>query len=247
MYHQFKELADVDITKEPMEVGPTGHYTMGGLRVDSDTQMTRIKGLFAAGECAAGMHGSNRLGGNSLSDLLVFGRLAGLHAGKYAKDCPAPSLDQGAIEQAEKEALDPFSREKGDNPFTLHEDLKESMQAYVGIIRNEKDLQKGIENLEGFKGRAKTLVASGNRHYNAAWHQSIDMRNMLIVSEAMARAALARKESRGGHAREDFPDQDKGHFSKHNIVCRNDKGTMKIEEVPLPELPPEIKKVLEEE
>jgi succinate dehydrogenase / fumarate reductase flavoprotein subunit len=247
MYHQFKELADVDITKEPMEVGPTGHYTMGGLRVDPDTQMTRVKGLFAAGECAAGLHGSNRLGGNSLSDLLVFGRLAGLHAAKYAKDAPPPSVSGDLVEAAEREALDPFSREKGENPFALHEELKESMQAHVGIIRNEKDLKQGIENIEALKKRAANIAVHGNRHYNAGWHQAIDMRNMLIVSEAMARAALYRKESRGGHAREDFPDQDKGHFAKHNVLVRNNNGTMEISEVPLPEMPPDIKKVLEEE
>jgi succinate dehydrogenase / fumarate reductase flavoprotein subunit len=247
MYHQFKELGDVDITKEPMEVGPTGHYAMGGLRVDPETQMTRIKGLFAAGECAAGLHGANRLGGNSLSDLVVFGRIAGLHAAKYAKDCAAPSPNPSAIEEAEKEALAPFARENGENPFTLHEDLKESMQSNVGIIRTEKDLATGIANLEAFKKRYANLQVTDNRHYNAGWHQSIDMRNMLVVAEAIARAALLRKESRGAHAREDFPDMDKAKFAKLNIVSRNKNGTMELEEVPLPEVPADIKKVLEEE
>jgi succinate dehydrogenase / fumarate reductase flavoprotein subunit len=246
MYHQFKELGDVDITKEPMEVGPTAHYTMGGIRVDPETQESGIKGLFAAGECAAGMHGANRLGGNSLSDLLVFGRIAGLHAANYASNVTAPALDQGEIEEASREALAPFDRTEGPNPFLLHEDLKDKMQSFVGIIRNEEDLKKGIENVERLKDEASKAKVEGNRHYNAAWHQAIDMRNMLVVSEAMARSALARKESRGGHAREDFPEMDKGHFSKVNIVTRATPTGMVVEEVPHPDPPPEIQAVLDE-
>jgi len=248
MYHQFKELGDVDITKEPMEVGPTAHYTMGGIKVDPDTQGSRVKGLYAAGECAAGMHGSNRLGGNSLSDLLVFGRIAGLHAGKYAKEVQAKANDDAAIAEAAKEALAPFDREKGPNPFALHEDLMNQMQRYVGIMRNEGDLAAGLKELERMKEAQETIAVSGPRHYNAAWHESIDMRNMLIVSEAMARAAAARKESRGGHARDDFQEMDKEHWGKVNIVLRRGaSGEMELEEVPLPPIPPEIKKVLEEE
>jgi succinate dehydrogenase / fumarate reductase flavoprotein subunit len=246
MYHQFKELGDVDITVEPMEVGPTAHYTMGGIRVDPETQESRIKGLFAAGECAAGMHGANRLGGNSLSDLLVFGRIAGLHAAKYAKASTPPLLDQAEIETASKEALAPFDRAEGPNPFLLHEDLKDKMQMFVGIIRTQEDLDKGIEHLERLKKDVERAKIEGNRHYNAAWHQTIDMRNMMIVSEAMARAALARKESRGGHARDDFPDQDKGHFSKVNIVARaSADGTMHVEEVVHPDPPAEIQAILD--
>jgi succinate dehydrogenase / fumarate reductase flavoprotein subunit len=247
MYHQFKELGDVDITKEPMEVGPTGHYTMGGIRVDPETQETRIKGLFAAGECAAGMHGSNRLGGNSLSDLLVFGRIAGMHAARYAKTHDElPRLDDGEIETSTREALAPFDRAEGPSAFALHEDLKDQMQTFVGIIRNEADLTKGIEHLERIKEEFARVKVTDNRHYNAGWHQTIDMRNMLIVSEAMARAALARKESRGGHAREDFPDMDKAHFAKVNVIARSTPTGMEIQEVPLVGPPPDIQAVLDE-
>ncbi len=246
MYHQFKELGDVDITKEPMEVGPTGHYTMGGIRVDPETQESRIKGLFAAGECAAGLHGANRLGGNSLSDLLVFGRIAGLHAARYAKSTGTPHLDDAEIEACSREALAPFERAEGPNPFVLHEDLKDKMQTYVGIIRNDADLKKGIENLERISEATSRVKVDGNRHYNAAWHQAFDMRNMLVVSEAMARAALLRKESRGAHAREDHPDMDKGHYSKVNIVAKRTPTGMHVEEVPHADPPAEIKAVLDE-
>jgi succinate dehydrogenase / fumarate reductase flavoprotein subunit len=246
MYHQFKELGDVDITREPMEVGPTAHYVMGGIRVDPETQETRIKGLFAAGECAAGMHGANRLGGNSLSDLLVFGRIAGLHAAKYAKSTSMPRLDDGEITEAEREALAPFDRAEGPNPFLLHEDLKDKMGTYVGIIRNEADLKKGLEQIERLGEALSRVKVESSRHYNAAWHQAIDMRNMLIVSEAITRAAMTRKESRGAHAREDFPEQDKGHFSKVNVVLRKTGTGMDVEEKVLPDVPAEIKKVLEE-
>ena len=246
MYHQFKELADVDITKEPMEVGPTAHYAMGGVRVDPETQESRIKGLFAAGECAAGMHGANRLGGNSLSDLLVFGRIAGLHAAKYASSRGVRPLDDGEIEAAAREALAPFDRAEGPNPFLLHEDLKDKMHTFVGIIRSEEDLKKGIEHVERLKAAAARVKIEGNRHFNASWHQAFDMRNMLIVSEAMARAALLRTESRGAHAREDYPDMDKGRLSKVNVVSRLGPGGITVHEVPRPDPPPEIQKVLEE-
>ena len=246
MYHQFKELGDVDITKEAMEVGPTAHYTMGGVRVDPETQETGVKGLFAAGECAAGMHGANRLGGNSLSDLLVFGRIAGLHAAKFAKSHPAQSLDQEEIATASREALAPFERAEGPNPFVLHDDLKDKMQTYVGIIRNEEDLKKGLEHLARLGEAAARAKVDGNRHYNSAWHQTFDMRNMLVVSEAMARAALLRKESRGAHAREDFPDMDKGRFSKVNVVVSSKATGMDVREENLPDPPAEIRKVLEE-
>ncbi len=246
MYHQFKELGDVDITKEPMEVGPTAHYTMGGIRVDPETQQSRIQGLFAAGECAAGMHGANRLGGNSLSDLLVFGRIAGLHAAKFAKGHSAATLDKGEIEDAAREALAPFDRPEGTNPFLLHEDLKDKMQTFVGIIRNEDDLKKGVAELERLSEAVSRVKIEGNRHYNASWHQAIDMRNMLVVSEAMARAARLRKESRGAHAREDFPETDKGHFSKVNIVARKTPTGMEVAEVTHPDPPPEIQAVLDE-
>jgi len=250
MYHQFKELGDVDITREPMEVGPTAHYIMGGIRVDSETQESRVKGLFAAGECAAGMHGSNRLGGNSLSDLLVFGRIAGRCAAEHAKANAAVKVEDEEIDIAAKEALEPFSRDRGENPFAVHEDLMNQMQKYVGIMRNAEDLAQGIKEVERLQETARNLRVEGNRHFNAGWHETIDLRNMLIVSEAMARSAAARKESRGGHAREDFEGMDKTHWAKVNLVTRKKKGAdeeMEVEEVPLPEVPPEIKKVLEEE
>jgi succinate dehydrogenase / fumarate reductase flavoprotein subunit len=246
MYHQFKELGDVDITKEAMEVGPTAHYTMGGIRVDPETQESRIRGLFAAGECAAGMHGANRLGGNSLSDLLVFGRIAGLHAVKYARSQSVADVDEGEIEEASREALAPFDRAEGPNPFMLHEDLKDKMQTFVGIIRNEDDLKTALGHLERLKEASSRIRVDGNRHYNASWHQAVDMRNMLVVSEAMARAALARKESRGGHAREDFPEMDKGHFSKVNVVVRKTATGMEVVEAEHPDPPKEIQEVLED-
>jgi succinate dehydrogenase / fumarate reductase flavoprotein subunit len=247
MYHQFKELGDVNITKEPMEVGPTAHYTMGGIRVDPESQESRVKGLFAAGECAAGMHGANRLGGNSLSDLLVFGRIAGLHAAQYAKASRALSLDVGEIEEAAREALAPFERAAGPNPFLLHEDLKDKMQTLVGIIRSEDDLKQGIAEIERIREATAQAKVDGNRHYNASWHQTFDMRNMLIVSEAMARAALTRKESRGGHAREDFPEMDKGHFSKVNVTLRKTPTGMRVEEAPHADPSPEMQQILAEE
>jgi succinate dehydrogenase / fumarate reductase flavoprotein subunit len=250
MYHQFKELGDVDITKEPMEVGPTAHYTMGGIKVDPETQASRVKGLFAAGECAAGMHGSNRLGGNSLSDLLVFGRIAGVYAGKYAQSTGAKEPDPALIEEAAREALAPFERADAanrTNPFAIHEDLMNQMQRYVGIMRNEADLTEGIKQLERLREETTRAGITGPRHYNAGWHETIDLRNMLIVSEAMARAAKLRKESRGGHAREDFTEMDKEHWAKVNVVSRRTPaGEMQVEEVPLPPVPDEIKQVLEE-
>jgi succinate dehydrogenase / fumarate reductase flavoprotein subunit len=207
-----------------------------------------VKGLFAAGECAAGMHGANRLGGNSLSDLLVFGRIAGLHAAKFAKDNAPIALDPAEIETAEKEAVAPFARETGPNPFAVHEDLMNQMQRYVGIMRNEKDLTDVLKELDRLKADAGKASISGPRHYNAGWHQTIDLRNMMVVSEAMARAGLLRKESRGAHAREDFPDMDKEHWAKVNVILRKKAdGEMEVLERELPAIPDEIKKVLEEE
>jgi succinate dehydrogenase / fumarate reductase flavoprotein subunit len=247
MYHQFKELGDVDITKESMEVGPTAHYTMGGIRVDPETQESqRVKGLFAAGECAAGMHGSNRLGGNSLSDLVVFGRIAGHNAAKFVKANTAKEPDSGQIEDAVHEALEPFNRGEGTNPFVVHEDLMNQMQKYVGIMRTEQELAQGLKELERLKEARGRVKVEGNRHYNAGWHESIDLRNLLIVSEAMARGAQLRKESRGGHARDDYPEMDKEHWAKVNIASRGGGNGMEVVEVPLPPVPDEIKKVLEE-
>jgi succinate dehydrogenase / fumarate reductase flavoprotein subunit len=246
MYHQFKELADVDITKGPMEVGPTCHYVMGGIRVEAETGQSSIAGLFAAGEAAAGLHGANRLGGNSLSDLLVFGRRAGLAAAEHAKKVPAAALDEAQIDEAERELLAPFGRAEGESPYQIHHDLQETMQQLVGIFRNEVDLKKALVELERLKERAKRMRVEGSRLYNPGWHLSQDVRNMLTVSEACTHAALARKESRGAHSRIDYPKTEDAWGQKnHVIVDRN--GQMTLFEVPRPEMPEELKQLLAEE
>jgi len=207
MYHQFKELAEVDITKEPMEVGPTLHYFMGGVRVDSDTQETTVPGLFAAGECAAGLHGANRLGGNSLSDLLVFGRLAGIGAAAYVRRLTsAPRAEHDRVVAAVRRATDLLNREGGTNPYLVHEDLQDVMGRYVGIVRTEAELETALGELERIKGDAARMKVHGTSQYNAGWHQALDVRSLLVTSEAVTRAALLRQESRGAHTRTDFPD-----------------------------------------
>ncbi|MGW6401094.1 fumarate reductase/succinate dehydrogenase flavoprotein subunit [Streptomyces sp. NPDC055134] len=227
MYHQFKELADVDITAEPMEVGPTCHYVMGGIAVDSDTAAARgVPGLFAAGEVAGGMHGSNRLGGNSLSDLLVFGRRAGLHAAAYAAGLDErPAIDAVQVDTAAAEALRPFSAEGpadggvAENPYTLHQELQQAMNDLVGIIRREEEMAEALDRLAGLRMRARRAGVEGHRQFNPGWHLSLDLRNMLLVSECIARAALERTESRGGHTREDHPTMDRG-WRRTNLLCR---------------------------
>jgi succinate dehydrogenase flavoprotein subunit len=246
MYHQFKELADVDITKEPMEVGPTCHYVMGGIRVEAETGQSTVAGLFAAGEAAAGLHGANRLGGNSLSDLLVFGRRAGLAAAEHAKKVSAPAVDQAQIDEAERELLAPFERSEGDSPYQIHHDLQETMQTLVGIFRNEDDLKKALVELEQLKARAKRMRVEGSRLYNPGWHLSQDVRNMLTVSEACARAALARKESRGAHSRIDFPQTDEAWGQKNHVIVSRG-GEMTLFETSRPEMPDELKQLLAEE
>ena len=223
MHHQFKELADVDITAEPMEVGPTCHYVMGGVEVDPDTAAASVPGLYAAGEVAGGMHGSNRLGGNSLSDLLVFGRRAGLHAALYAAALAVrPTLDPEQITAAATEALAPFEGSGGDgpveNPYTLHQELQQTMNDLVGIIRREGEMAEALERLAGLRERAERAVVEGHRQFNPGWHLALDLRNMLLVSECVARAALERTESRGGHTREDHPEMDSG-WRKVNLIC----------------------------
>jgi len=245
MYHQFKELADVDITKGPMEVGPTCHYMMGGIRVDAETAASTVPGLFAAGEAAAGLHGANRLGGNSLSDLLVFGRRAGKAAAEFAAKSPATNLDSSQLEQAEREMLAPFERSGGEFPYPIHHDLQETMQNLVGIFRNEEDLKKGIGKLEEFKLRLTKVRIDGSRMFNPGWHLTRDLKNLLLISEAVARSALARRESRGAHSRIDFPNYDPVWEKKNNIVV-NDRDTMALHEHPVPEMPPELKQLLEE-
>jgi succinate dehydrogenase / fumarate reductase flavoprotein subunit len=248
MYHQFKELADVDITKEAMEVGPTMHYIMGGVRVDSDSQESTIPGLFAAGECAAGINGANRLGGNSLSDLIVFGKRAGEYAAQYARKATATTLNDGAVERAIKASLAPFDRgAAGENPYKVQYDLQDTMQALVGIVRTETEMQEALTRLEGLNERAARAGIEGHREYNSGWHTCIDLRNLLDVSEAITRSAIERKESRGGHFRDDFPDK-KNDFSTFNFaLARQPDGSMKVSRVPLPEMPAELKQVIEEQ
>ncbi len=246
MYHQFKELADVDITKEPMEVGPTCHYMMGGIRVDAETAQSTVPGLFAAGEAAAGLHGANRLGGNSLSDLLVFGRRAGLASAEYARGASATSLDGSQIAQAEKELLAPFSNTAAESSYAVHRDLQEVMQNLVGIFRTEEDLKKALAELEKLKARAAKAGVEGSRLFNPGWHLTYDLKSMLVVSEAVALSALARTESRGAHSRIDHPNLDSVWEKKHNIIVR-ESGAMERRESPIPGMPGELKQILAEE
>jgi succinate dehydrogenase / fumarate reductase flavoprotein subunit len=247
MYHQFKQLADIDITREPMEIGPTTHYIMGGVRVDSDTQMSSVPGLFAAGECAAGINGANRLGGNSLSDLLVFGKRAGEFAATFARQQTPGTIDSRQVEQAAKWAVEPFDRgTAGEGPYRVQYALQDIMQDLVGIVRNEAEMRRALDALSDLKRRASQVGVGGHREYNPGWHTALDLHNLLTVSEAITRSALERKESRGGHFREDYPDKD-GTLGKLNIVVRKERdGGMSVSRVPLPEMPPELKAIIEE-
>jgi succinate dehydrogenase / fumarate reductase flavoprotein subunit len=248
MYHQFKQLANVDITKEPMEVGPTTHYIMGGVRVDGDSQMTSVPGLFAAGEVAAGLHGANRLGGNSLSDLLVFGRRAGLHAAKFAKENRAGSgIDSAQIDHAAKLALAPFERPKGgESAYKVQEDLQELMQDKVGIVRRESEMQEALAGIRALRERAQKVVVPGNREYNPGWHTALDLDNLLTVSEAITLGAIERKESRGGHFRDDYPDKDPASAKFNLVTFKGPDGQMKLRREPIAALPPELAQVIEE-
>jgi succinate dehydrogenase / fumarate reductase, flavoprotein subunit len=246
MYHQFLELADVDITKGPMEVGPTCHYMMGGVRVEAETAATTVPGLFAAGEVAAGLHGANRLGGNSLSDLLVFGRRAGLAAAEYSRKQNAATIDPDQINAAEREALAPFERNTNENPYMLHSDLQETMQSLVGIFRTEEDLQSALGKLAVLKERFKSLSIPGSRMFNPGWHLCADMKSMLTVSEAVTRSALARKESRGAHSRIDFPKYDPVWGKQNNIISVR-SGEMNLQQRSTPEVPAELQKLIEGE
>ncbi len=246
MYHQFKELADVDITKGPMEVGPTCHYMMGGICVEAETAQSTVPGLFAAGEAAAGLHGANRLGGNSLSDLLVFGRRAGLGAAEHAKCVSVGSLDAAQIDKAEKELLAPFANTGAESPYAVHRDLQETMQNLVGIYRTAEDLKKALGELDKLNERALRAGVEGSRMFNPGWHLSCDLKSMLIVSEAVTRSALTRTESRGAHSRIDYPNLDPVWGKKHNIVVR-EAGTMKCHEMPVEEMPRELQEILAEE
>jgi succinate dehydrogenase / fumarate reductase flavoprotein subunit len=247
MYHQFKELAGLDITTTPMEIGPTTHYVMGGVRVDADTQMSTIPGLFAAGECAAGINGANRLGGNSLSDLLVFGKRAGEHAARFATSNGPPAVDGQQAEAAMRRALDPFERgNAAENPYKIQQDLQAMMQDLVGIVREESEMRQALAGLEQLGQRAARAGVTGHREYNAGWHTALDLDNLLIVSETIARSALERKESRGGHFRQDYPEKHPEYATFNIAVRRGDDGSMVVTRVPIPPMPEELKKVIEE-
>jgi succinate dehydrogenase / fumarate reductase flavoprotein subunit len=246
MYHQFKQLADIDITQEPMEVGPTTHYMMGGVRVDPDSQMSDVPGLFAAGECGAGLHGANRLGGNSLSDLLVFGKRAGEFAARYAQENLLGAINPDEVALAEKQALAAFARDGAEGPYAVQYGLQDMMQDLVGIVRQEKEMLQALERIEQLKARAQRVGVSGNREYNPGWHTAIDLDNLLTVSEMVTRAALERKESRGAHFRDDYPAKD-DKFGSFNIVIRKGAGgEPHIMREPIPEMPAELKQIIEE-
>jgi succinate dehydrogenase / fumarate reductase flavoprotein subunit len=248
MYHQFKQLAGIDITVEPMEIGPTTHYAMGGIRVDGDSQMsTTVAGLFAAGECAAGLHGANRLGGNSLSDLLVFGKRAGEYAANYAKDTGFPEVHAAEVEEARRAALMPFEHEGGEVPYKIQMDLQEMMQDKVGIIREETEMLEAIQGLEALKERAKSVSIEGNRHYNPGWHTAVDLNNLLICAEAVARAAVERKESRGAQTRSDYPDKDPEWGKFNLVITRAPDGSMKVRRESAVPIREDLKKIIEEQ
>ena len=249
MYHQFKQLADIDITKTPMEVGPTTHYIMGGVRVDPDSQMSSVPGLFAAGEVAAGLHGANRLGGNSLSDLLVFGQRAGQYSAEYARKAGKARADAGQINAAARVALAPFERAADSNatgPFQIQSELQDVMQELVGIVRNEEEMERALAAVQGLAERARGVAVTGNREYNPGWHTALDLNNLLIVSEAITRAALMRKESRGAHFREDYPAKDKEAGTYNIVIHKNGDGSMQLERSPIPAMPPELKQIIDE-
>jgi len=251
MYHQFMQLANLDITKEPMEVGPTTHYAMGGVRVNGDTQMSSVPGLFAAGECAAGLHGANRLGGNSLSDLLVFGKRAGEYAAKFAKENPAVSLNEAQIEEAARQALEPYERgaqggPAAEGPYVIQYELQNMMQNLVGIVRNESEMSQALDKLSGLWERAGKTAVHGHREYNPGWHTALDLKHLLTISEAITRSALNRKESRGGHFREDFPDKSAEDAKMNIVISKAPDGSMQLRREPIPPMPEELKQVIEE-
>jgi succinate dehydrogenase / fumarate reductase flavoprotein subunit len=246
MYHQFKQLADIDITKEPMEVGPTTHYAMGGIHVDPDTQMSRVPGLFAAGECAAGINGANRLGGNSLSDIVVFGKRAGEFAAKFAKDNSLGKIEEGTIEMVAREALQSFEKSDGENPYAVQHDLQEVMQGNVGIVRNENEMKSALQELKKFWERAHRVGVTGNREFNPGWHTALDLKNLITTSEAITRAALEREESRGAQFREDYPGKDEALGQVNIILWKASDGAMQVRRDPIPPMPDYLKRVIEE-
>jgi succinate dehydrogenase / fumarate reductase flavoprotein subunit len=247
MYHQFKQLADIDITKEPMEVGPTTHYMMGGISVDGDSQMSTLPGLFAAGEVAAGLHGANRLGGNSLSDLLVFGKRAGEYAAKFAKENTQAAVEEAQVQRTAAKALEPFERgPAAENPYSIQHELQEKMQDLVGIVRVEAEMEQALEVVAGLRVRAEHAGIAGHRQYNNGWHTAMDLDQLLTVSEAITRAALLRKESRGAQFREDFPNKDPEWGKSNIVVRRTPEGEMRVERRPIVPVPPELQEIIEE-
>ena len=241
------QLAGIDITKEPMEIGPTTHYSMGGIRVDGDTQMTTVPGLFACGECGAGLHGANRLGGNSLSDLIVFGKRAGEYAAKFAKENGAVTTDAGQIAAVEKRALAPFEREgMGEGPYQVQEALQEAMQDLVGIVRAQDEMERALDCIKALKDRASRVAVKGNREYNPGWHTALDLDNLLTVSEAITRCALERKESRGGHFRDDYPEKKAEYGTFNFVITKGANGDMQLAREPIPPMPDHLKAVIEE-
>ena len=249
MYHQFMQLANLDITKEPMEVGPTTHYAMGGIRVNGETQATNVPGLFAAGECAAGLHGANRLGGNSLSDLIVFGKRAGEFAAKYAKENSAGKVNDAQVETAYKEAVEPFERPAGggtEGPYQVQYDLQNMMQANVGIVRLQNEMEFALDGIQKLKARAARVAVQGHLEYNPGWHTAIDLKHLLTVSEAITLCSLDRKESRGGHFREDFPNKDSEAQKYNAVIAKAADGSMKLRREPIPAMREDLKQVIEE-
>ena len=244
MYHQFMELADVDITKQPMEVGPTMHYMMGGIRVDPDSGAATVPGLFAAGEAAAGLHGANRLGGNSLSDLVVFGKRAGESAAEFARGTRALTIAPSEIEASEREMLEPFDRSAGEGPYEVHRALQDCMDRYVGIFRAKEDLERALTVLGELEARAKRVRVEGTRMYNPGWHLARDLRNLITVSQVITRSALLRQESRGAHSRLDHPAMDPA-FGAVNMRAVKSGAEMKVEPTPLPQMPEELKRLFE--
>ena len=251
MYHQFKQLADIDITREPMEVGPTTHYVMGGIHVNADTQMSTVPGLFAAGECASGINGANRLGGNSLSDIIVFGKRAGEHAAQYAKEHGAGQANRNQIDEAVRSALAPFERGAAagggaEGPYQVQHDLQEMMQDLVGIVRKEDEMQRALDGLGKLWERTGKVAVHGHREYNPGWHTAIDLHSLMTVSEAITRSALGRKESRGAHFREDFESKDVEAGKVNTVVSKGADGTMQVRSLPIPEMPDHLQQIIEE-
>jgi succinate dehydrogenase / fumarate reductase flavoprotein subunit len=249
MHHQFMRLADIDITQQPMEVGPTTHYMMGGVRVDGDTQMSTVDGLFAAGECAAGVHGANRLGGNSLSDLVVFGKRAGEHAASFARDVDWQDPHEDQIEEAARAALVPFERGNNtdaESSYKVQHDLQELMQERVGIVRKEAEMARALDEMARLRERAVLVQVEGHRQYNPDWHNALDLRHLLTVAEAITRAGLARPESRGAHFREDFPNKDDACGKTQIAIRKGEDGTMRVSRVSLPDIPAELTQIIEE-